>query len=113
MSRMLKLAIRVGVPIVAIVLILAALPVYGRVTESSRISPALRQQMAGGQPYYSVQVQLGFRPQYFNLQKLQEIGTIAGTKGNTCKVLDVTAGQVREIADLYWVKRVVTLGEAV
>jgi FlaG/FlaF family flagellin (archaellin) len=112
MNRTVKLLLRVGIPIVAIVVILAALPVYGRMTSSSRISPALARQLTTGQPYYSVQVQFGFRPQYFNLQKLQAIGTLAGTNGDTCKVLDVTAGQVHEIADLYWVKHVVTLGEA-
>jgi len=115
MSRrrlVLKLLLRVGIPIVAIVVVLAALPVYGRLTESSRISPALARQLAGGQPYYSVQVDFGFRPQYFNLQKLQAIGTLAGSNGTSCKVLDVTAGQVRQIADLYWVKQVATIGEA-
>jgi hypothetical protein len=112
MSRVLKLIGRVAIPIVAIVLVLAALPIYGRITESSRISAALAKQLTTGLPYYSVQVQFGFRPQYFNIQKLQSIGTLAGTKGDTCKVLDVTAAQVHEIADFYWVKRVVTLGEA-
>jgi hypothetical protein len=112
MSRVTKLVLRVALPIIVIVVILAALPIYGRFTSSSRISSALAKQLTTGQPFYSVQVQFGFRPQYFNLQKLQAIGTLAGTKGDTCKVLDVTAGQVHEIADLYWVKRVVTLGEA-
>jgi hypothetical protein len=108
----LKLLVRVGIPIVAIVLVLTALPIYGRITSSSRISPALRQQLDSGQAFFSVQVDFGFRPQYFNLQTLQSIGTLAGANGTTCKVLDVDAGQVHQIANLYWVKRVETVGEA-
>ena len=109
MTRVLS---RVGLAIVAIVVVLAALPAYGRLTESSRISAALAKQLTTGQPYYSVQVQFDFRPQYFNIQKLQSIGTLAGTKGDTCKVLDLTVDQVHRIAGFYWVKRVVTLAEA-
>jgi hypothetical protein len=106
-----KLLIRVAIPILAIVILLGALPIYGRVTASSRISPALHQQLDSGQPYMSVQVKFAFHPQYFNLQKLQAIGTLAGVNGNTVKVLDVDAGQVNQIADLYWVKRVEAIGE--
>lgn len=106
------LLVRLALPVLAIVVVLGALPLYGRLTSSSRISPALREQLRAGQPSYSVRVELTLRPQYFNIQKLQSLGTLAGVKGTSVKVLDIGAAQVHTIADLYWVKQVKTIGES-
>lgn len=106
------LLVRLALPLLAIVAVLGALPLYGHLTSSSRISPLLSAQLKTGQPVYSVQVDLALRPQYFNIQKLQSMGTLAGVKGNSMKVLDIGASQVHAIADLYWVKRVETIGES-
>jgi hypothetical protein len=110
--RVVTLVLRVALPVLALVIVLAALPLYGRATASDRISPALHRELDSGQQYLSVAVEFSFHPQYYNLQKLQSIGTLAGVNGDTVKVLDVDAGQVHQIADLYWVKRVETIGEA-
>jgi len=103
------LAVRLLVSAAAALLALEAGPLYGTFTADSRLSPALRQQLRRDLPVYSVMVTFPFRPEFFHINKLQQIGTVAGVEGNRIRVFQVTAAQVREIAGFYWVKQVDTL----
>jgi hypothetical protein len=102
----LRLVVRVALPLIALVVLLVALPVYGDATASSRLTPAMQADLSKDLPYYSVIVTMNFHPQYFNLQQLQSIGTLAGVGAKTVKVLLLTASQVRQIAAYYWVTSV-------
>jgi hypothetical protein len=106
------LAVRLLVPAAIAVLALEAGPLYGAFTANSRLSPALRQALRQDLPVYSVVVAFPFRPEFFHVNKLQQIGTVAGVEGNRIRVFQLTAAQVREIAGFYWVEKVDTLGNA-
>lgn len=90
----------------AALLALEAGPLYGILTANSRLSPALQQQLRQDLPVYSVMVTFPFRPEFFHINKLQQIGTVAGVEGSRIRVFQVTAAQVREIAGFYWIKQV-------
>ena len=109
---MTPLLVRLLVPAVVGTLALGANPLYGALTANSRLSAPLRQELREGLPAYSVVVTFPFRPEFFHITKLQQIGTVAGVKDNSIRVLQLTAAQVREIAGFYWVKKVETLEEA-
>lgn len=104
-----NLAVRLLVPAAVALLALEAGPLYGALTANSRLSPALRQALRQDLPAYSVVVAFPFRPEFFHINKLQQIGTVAGVEGTRIRVFQVTAAQVREIAGFYWVKQVDTL----
>ncbi len=97
---------RLLVPAAVALLVLEAAPLYGALTADRRLSPALRQQLRQDLPAYSVIVTFPFRPEFFHINKLQQIGTVAGVEGTRIRVFQLTAAQVREIAGFYWVKRV-------
>lgn len=103
------LAVRLLVPAIAAVLALEAGPLYGALTAESRLSPALRQELRQNRPSYSVVVEFPFQPEFFHINTLQQIGTVAGVEGRRIRVFQLTAAQVREIAGFYWVKQVATL----
>jgi hypothetical protein len=54
---------------------------------------------------YSVRVELDFPPEYYHLRKLQETGTVAGVSGHSVRVLQLSPDQVRQLSQLYWIKR--------
>lgn len=103
------LAVRLLVPAIVAALALEAGPLYGALTAEGRLSPALRQALRQNQPLYSVAVEFPFQPEFFHINRLQQIGTVAGVEGHRIRVLQLTAAQVREIAGFYWVKKVDTL----
>jgi hypothetical protein len=107
-----RLVARLLIPAAVMVLALEAGPLYGVFTANSRMSPGLRQELRDGRPLYSVVVTLPFRPEFFHITRLQQIGTVAGVQDDSIRVLQLTAAQVREIAGFYWVKKVETLEEA-
>jgi hypothetical protein len=89
-------------------LVLAALQasnLYGLASAASKIDSALQEELGDGSYVYSVKVELDFPPEYYHVRKLQEVGTVAGISGHTVRVLQVTPDQVRQLAQLYWVKR--------
>jgi hypothetical protein len=90
----------------AALLALEAAPLYGALTADRRLSPALRAALRRDLPTYSVIVTFPFRPEFFHITKLQQIGTVAAVQGNRIRVFQVTAAQVRTIAGFYWVRRV-------
>jgi len=106
------LLLRLLVPAAAAALALGASPLYGALTAQSRLSPALQRQLREGLPLYSVVVTFSFRPEFFHITKLQQIGTVAGVGDDRIRVLQLTAAQVREIAGFYWVKKVEAAEEA-
>ncbi|HEV2280831.1 MAG TPA: hypothetical protein VGX75_00390 [bacterium] len=97
---------RLLVSAAAALLALEAGPLYGTLTANSRLSPALQQRLRQDLPVYSVMVTFPFRPEFFHINKLQQIGTVAGVEGSRIRVFQVTAAQVREIAGFYWIKQV-------
>ncbi len=105
---LLRLLVRLALPTLLGLGVLAAAPAYGALTAESRLSPALREQLKDGSYAYSVFVDFGFQPEYFHIRRLQAIGTVAGVEGRRMRVVEVTADQVREIGSVYWVQRVVT-----
>jgi len=106
-----RLLTRLAAPAVIAVVVLGALPAYGQLTGSQRVSPALARELNDGSPVYAVSVELPFQPEYYHVHRLQEIGTVAGVQGRTVRVLQLSADQVREIAGFYWVERVDALDE--
>jgi len=106
-----RLLVRLLIPAAAMAVALEASPLYGALTATSRLSPALQQKLRENLPVYSVVVRFPFRPEFFHINKLQRIGTVAGVEGNSIRVLELTPAQVREIASFYWVKRVDPLEE--
>ncbi len=106
------LAVRLLVPAAVAALALEAGPLYGALTANSRLSPALQRELRQDRPAYSVIVAFPFRPEFFHINKLQQIGTVAGVEGNRIRVFQVTAAQVRAIAGFYWVKQVDILRSA-
>lgn len=100
------LALRLLVPAAIALLALEAAPLYGALTADGRMSPALRLQLRQDLPAYSVRVTFPFRPEFFHINKLQQIGTVAGVEGRRVRVVQLTAAQVRAIAGFYWVKQV-------
>lgn len=109
---MIRLLVRLLVPAAAMALALQAGSLYGALTADSRLSPDLRRELREGRPVYSVVVTFPFRPEFFHITKLQQIGTVAGVQDDSIRVLQLTAARVREIAGFYWVKRVETPEEA-
>jgi hypothetical protein len=107
-----RLLVRLLLPAAAAALALGASSLYGALTAQSRLSPALQRELRDGLPAYSVVVTFPFRPEFFHITKLQEIGTVAGVQDDSIRVLQLTAAQVREIAGFYWVKKVETVEEA-
>jgi len=107
---LLRLLVRLSLPAVLGLGVLAAAPVYGALTAEYRLSPALRAQLKDGSYAYSVFVEFSYQPEYFHIRRLQAIGTIAGVERERqrLRVVQVTAAQVREIGGLYWVRRVAT-----
>jgi hypothetical protein len=108
---MVRLLLRLAIPALAAAAVLEAAPLYGMLTASSRISPALERELRSGAPAYSVVVELGFPPEYYHIHALQEIGTVAGVSDDHVRVLQLSADQVHQIASYYWVQRVVTTDE--
>jgi hypothetical protein len=106
-----RLLIRLLIPAAAAALALGACPLYGTLTAPARLSPALQRALREDRPAYSILVTFPFRPEFFHITTLQQIGTVAGVQGDGIRVLQLTAAQVREIAGFYWVKRVETLDE--
>ncbi|MBO0685074.1 MAG: hypothetical protein J2P38_00465 [Candidatus Dormibacteraeota bacterium] len=102
---MIRLVLRLALTAAVAVAVLQAAGVYGMVTSDSKISPALQHELGDGSYVYSVRVELDFPPEYYHIQKLQQVGTVAGVSGDTVRVLQVTPDQVHELAGLYWVKR--------
>jgi hypothetical protein len=101
-----RLLVRLALPALVAVLVLAALPAYGQLTAGQRISPTLARELNDGSPVYAVSVELPFQPEYYHIHRLQQIGTVAGVQGHRVRVLQLSADQVREIAGFYWVERV-------
>ena len=100
---------RLTIPFLIVVVVLNALPWYGDVTANSRLSPAMEADLGHDASSYSVQVEFSYPPEYFHVQALQAIGTVAGVQGDTIRVIRITAAQVRQIAGFYWVKEVAPL----
>lgn len=105
------LLLRLAVPALLALAALQAAPLYGEFTADSRLSPALKEQLKDGSYAYAVAVDFDFQPEAFHIQRLQQIGTVAGVEGHRMRVLQLTADQVWAIAGFYWVKRVETLDE--
>jgi hypothetical protein len=106
------LLIRLLIPAAAVALALGAPSLYGAITAPTRLSPTLQRALQENRPAYAVRVTFPFRPEFFHITTLQQIGTVAGVQGNSIRVLQLTAAQVREIAGFYWVKRVEMLDDA-
>lgn len=104
---MIRLTIRLLIPLVVIIVLLEALPVYGSLTSSGRLSASMSDQLSRQLPSYSVAVEFAYRPEYFQIAQLQKIGTVAGISGNSVRLIRMSDRQVREVADLYWVKTIV------
>lgn len=109
---MIRLIARLLVPAAAAALVLETGPLYGALTEHSRLSAPLQQALQEHRPAYSVVVTLPFQPEFFHINKLQQIGTVAGVEDHRIRVFELTAAQVRRIAGFYWVEKVQTLEEA-
>ncbi|HZV48828.1 MAG TPA: hypothetical protein VFD49_03575 [Candidatus Dormibacteraeota bacterium] len=108
---LIRLSLRLFVTAVAVVLALAALPLYGLATAGSKIDPRLERELGDGAYAYSVRVDLGFRPEYYHIRTLQSIGTVAGVQGDSVRLLQLTPDQVHQVAQLYWVERVEPLDD--
>ncbi len=106
-----RLLVRLVIPAAAAALALGACPLYGALTAPARLSPALQQALREDRPAYAVLVTFPFRPEFFHITTLQQIGTVAGVQDDSIRVLQLTAGQVRGIAGFYWVKKVEMLDE--
>lgn len=102
---MIRLVARLAVTAALILAVLQASNVYGLATADSKIDPVLSKELGDGSYVYSVRVELDYPPEYYHLRKLQEVGTVAGISGNTVRVLQLSPDQVRQLARLYWVKR--------
>lgn len=53
-----------------------------------------------------VRVTLGFTPERFHVQALQDYGRVSGTRGDTVEVRGVNQGDLRALARPFWVRRV-------
>jgi hypothetical protein len=53
-----------------------------------------------------VLVTLSFPPERFHIQKLQAIGRVSGTKGNSVQVRGVNRAELTDLARPFWVERV-------
>lgn len=101
-----RLFVRLLVTAAVVIAVLVLLPLYGRLTADAKIDPALRKQLGDGSPAYSVKVDLDFPPEYYHIRNLQAIGTVAGVRGNSVRVVQVTPDEVHQIVQLYWVRKV-------
>ncbi len=79
--------------------------VYGRLTADRRMTPEVKAALKS-ERYLSIAVVLGFSPEDFHMKYFQALGTMGGVKGTTILMLRIEAGQVRELAGEYWIRRI-------
>ena len=79
--------------------------VYGGLTADSRIAPEVKAALRN-QSYLGVAVVLDFPPEDFHMKYFQELGTMSGVQGTTVLIRRIAAGQVRDLAANYWVRRI-------
>lgn len=103
---MIKTLIRQAVIGLLIAAVLAAPSLYGRLTASTRITPALSKRLNEAGNLDGVWVRFAFVPEHFHIRKLQDMGVVAGVEGTSIRVLNVSKSRVGDIAGFTWVKEV-------
>jgi len=76
---------------------------YGRLTAGERLDPSL----AHATGPVNVEVTMGFTPQGFHLQTLQQQGVFAGTIGaHTVRLFNVSPASLRTLSGMYWISSI-------
>jgi len=76
---------------------------YGRLTAGERLDPNLAH-TAGP---VNVEVTMGFTPQGFHLQALQQQGVFAGRIGeHTVRLFNVSPASLRTLSGMYWISSI-------
>ena len=89
---------------VLLLLLIAEGPgLYGRLTAGERLDPSLAH-TAGP---VNVEVAMGFTPQGFHLQALQQQGVFAGRIGeHTVRLFNVSPASLRTLSGMYWISSI-------
>jgi hypothetical protein len=93
--------------LVGVLLILLAVfgdDAYGAVTARGKVPPELAR--AGGPVH--IEVELGFEPERYHLERLSGLGSYAGRAGNDRRIrlIRVTPANLQRIGQLFWVTRI-------
>ena len=95
---------KIGVGVMLILLVLFGQQLYGWVTASGRLAPALR----GVTGPSNVVVVLSFMPDRFHNERVSEYGVFAGRDGalNRIRLRNVTPTNLARLASVSWVARI-------
>lgn len=97
-------AFRIGTGILLILLTLFGQQLYGMATAGGRLDDRLR--VASGPS--NVIVVLGFQPERFHSERIQQYGAFAGRDGalNRIRLRNVSPARLQELAAIPWVARI-------
>ncbi len=95
---------KIVIGVVLILLVLFGQQLYGWVTASGRLEPALR----GATGPSNVVVVLDFMPDRFHNERIAEYGVFAGRDGalNRIRLRNVTPDSLARLASVSWVARI-------
>lgn len=79
--------------------------IYGRVSEQTRLTPAVYQALGSGE-MLDLTVALPFAPEQFHIKLLQRYGTVSAVQSNSVTVRRVPPDKVLELGKSYWITRI-------
>ena len=91
--------------ILAVLAIALGWEIYGRVSSEVRMTTAVKEALATGEPV-NVVLELPFAPEQFHIKLLQKYGTVSGVSHEAVTVRRIKPGDLRELAKSYWIKRI-------
>ena len=78
---------------------------YGYATAPSRITPALKAQLATNPERLALFVTAKFPPEEFHIRIYQNLGSMRGVKGSTAELVSVTPSGLRTLSQYYWIEK--------
>jgi hypothetical protein len=91
--------------LIGLLLVFGGWEVYGRVSERSRLTPAVQQALRGGEPL-DVVLTLPFAPEQFHVKLLQRYGTVSGVQSNSVILRRIPPDKLEELGKSYWITRI-------
>jgi hypothetical protein len=88
--------------LLSLVLLFGGWEAYGRLSLDGRLTPAVRQALARGEPL-DVVLTLPFAPEQFHIKLLQRYGTVSAVQSNAVVIQRITPDNVRELGKSYWI----------